>query len=325
MSFQSIPGQQQVKHMLQGGLRNSKVSHAYIFSGPKGTGKQRMAFTFAKAIFCKEQIDDACGHCLECRKAEHSNHPDLHFIKPDGATIRIEQIRDLQKEFSYRATSSQTKIYIIEQADRMTVQAANSLLKFLEEPQSMVVAILITENGQALLPTIQSRAQWIHFSPLIREEMASVLTSEGFSAVLVHPAVHLTAGLEAARELIQINWFAEIRTVMIQLAKECTTRIASALIIAQNKVVKTELNDHMDTLLDLFILWCKDMIHIQCNRQQHIVFIDQLEWLKKHAFSQSISYWINGMEQAAEAKKRLRFHVNPQLALEQFMIAIEGG
>ncbi len=85
------------------------------------------------------------------------------MVAPDGASIKIEQIRELQKEFAYRATASGTKIYMLYHADKMTVQAANSLLKFLEEPTSRVVAILITENGNALLPTIQSRAQWIQF------------------------------------------------------------------------------------------------------------------------------------------------------------------
>lgn len=325
MSFQSINGQQRAKQMLQNGLRNNKISHAYIFSGPMGTGKQRMALTLAKAIFCKERDDDACGQCLECRKTENHNHPGLHWIKPDGAAIKIEQIRGLQKEFSYRAASFQSKVYIIQEAERMTVQAANSLLKFLEEPQSDIVAILITENGHALLPTIRSRAQWIPFVPMAPREMVPVLTSEGFAEELIHPAVRLAAGLDAARELIQLNWFAEIRGVVIQLAKECLTRYASALITAQQKVIKSELAEHMGTLFDLLILWYKDMIYIQVDRKDHIVFIDQIDWIKRHAFTREPSYWLGCMEQAIEIQKRLRFYVNPQLALEQFMIGIEGG
>ncbi|ANE46011.1 ATPase [Paenibacillus swuensis] len=325
MSFGSIIGQERAKKMLQNGLRLGRTSHAYIFSGPSGTGRREMAFALAKAIFCTERTDDACGHCLECRKVEHGNHPDLHYVQPDGTSIKIEQIRNLQKEFAYRATASQSKIYILTEAEKMTVQAANSLLKFLEEPQSAVVAILISENGHALLPTIQSRAQWIPFQPLPPQMMADLLEKEGHSQVLVRSAVHLAAGIDACREIIQLNWFAEIRNVMIQLVKECITRFAAALITAQQKVFKTNLAEHIDTLLQLFVLWFKDMVHIQSGRQDSIVFVDQSEWMAKHAFSRELSYWVGCMEKALELTKRLKFHVNPQLAFEQFVIDIQGG
>jgi DNA polymerase III subunit delta' len=178
-SFQQIAGQTRAKQLLQNGLRHSKVSHAYIFAGPSGTGRKQMARTFAQALFCETMQDDACGACLSCRKVEHGNHPELFWIEPDGASIKIDQIRELQHQFAYRSAGAGTKIYVIQEADRMTVQASNSLLKFLEEPQSPAVAILITENGQALLPTIQSRAQWVAFTPMAPSDMEQVLTAEG--------------------------------------------------------------------------------------------------------------------------------------------------
>ncbi len=325
MSFQSIIGQERAKRLLQNGLRQNKLSHAYIFSGPAGTGKRKMALTLAKAVFCLEQNGDSCGNCLECRKVEHGNHPDLFFVQPDGASIKIEQIRELQKLFAYRSAASQTKVYIIDQADRMTVQAANSLLKFLEEPHGATVAILIAENGQALLPTIQSRAQWVPFTRIAPQRMIPALIEEGYSPALVRPAVHLAAGPDAARELIQLNWFAETRNVVIQLAKECTSKAASALVTVHEKVVKTELVHHIDTMFDLFVLWFKDMIHIQTGRKEGIVYIDQSDWMAEHAFSRNTEGWVHCMEQAVEAQKRLRFHVNPQLALEQFIIEVQGG
>lgn len=324
MSFQDILGQERAKQMLQNGLRNHKLSHAYLFSGPAGTGKRKMALCLAKSIFCTEQMEDACGNCIECRKVEHHNHPNLHVLEPDGSSIKIEQVRDLQKEFSFRATTNQPKIYLIFQAERMTVQAANSLLKFLEEPQSNIVAILITDNGQAILPTIRSRVQWVPFIPVAPQQMLKHLTEEGHARLLVLPAVHITAGLDGARELFQLNWFAEIRNVMIQLAKESLHHFASASILAHDKVFKAGLLDHMDTLLNLFILWFKDMIHIQCGRKDQIIFIDQTDWLTKHAFTRGSAHWVRCMEQAVETRKRLRFNANPQLALEQFMSQIRG-
>ncbi|UJF36494.1 DNA polymerase III subunit delta' [Paenibacillus hexagrammi] len=323
MSFQEIPGQAAAKRQLQSGLRQDKLSHAYIFSGPVGTGRSAMATALAKAIYCSNVTDDGCGECLECRKVEHGNHPDLHIVEPEGASIKIEQIRELQKEFAYRATASGTKIYILHHADKMTVQAANSLLKFLEEPTSRVVAILITENGNALLPTIQSRAQWISFTPMPRGDMIEALLLEGYAAALVHPAAHMTAGMQAARELLASNWFAEMRSVVLQLAKETLTRFPSSMITVQ-KMMKTELADHISTLFDMLILWFKDMVQLRLERRDKLVYHDQLDWMGSLAFSRDTSDWVWMMEQAVDLQKRLRFNANSQLVIEKMLVEMQG-
>lgn len=325
MSFNAIPGQAAAKRMLQNSLRRGKVSHAYIFSGPVGTGRKQMALALAKAVYCKERVDDACGECLECRKVEHGNHPDLHLVEPDGASIKIDQIRELQKEFAYKATASGTKIYILSQAEKMTTQAANSLLKFLEEPSSSVIAILITENGNALLPTIQSRAQWISFTPMPRADMALALQQEGHAVQLIQPAVHLAAGLDAARALIQSNWFAEMRNVMLQLAKESVTRFPQAFTTIQQRLTKSELADHLATFYDLLVLWLKDMVHLCLGRKDRLVYTDQTDWMAQAARGRDVREWVRISGQAVELQKRLRFHANPQLLLEKTIITIQGG
>ncbi len=324
MNFLAIPGQERAIRLLQNGLRSGNYSHAYIFHGPPGTGKVRTAMAFARALLCERQQADSCGTCMECRKVDNSNHTAIQSISPDGTTIKIEQIRELQKQFAYRNTStSSVQLYIIHEAEKMSVSAANSLLKFLEEPNTRVVAILITHNGQALLPTIRSRAQSVPFVPLAPQQMAPLLLQEGISPPLVHAAVQLTAGIEAAKELTQVNWFAEIRNVMIQLAKESTGDHHSALLTVQQKLTKSELAEHLDTLLDLFVLWFKDMVHMQTNRTERIVFIDQQEYIGKTAFSRDVSEWVSCMQGAMETRNRLRAHVNAQLALDSFLVSME--
>jgi DNA polymerase III subunit delta' len=326
MSFLTIRGQSAVKRVLQQALRSDKLSHAYIFSGPVGTGREQMAVTLAEAVFCLELKDDACGYCLECRKVQHGNHPDLYRIEPDGASIKIDQIRQLQKQFSYRASGSAsgTRIYIIQDADKMTMQAANSLLKFLEEPASRILAILITENGQALLPTIQSRAQWLSFTPMARQEMADLLQEEGFSLPLILPAVHLTAGPEAAKALITANWFAEIRNVVIQLTQEAMTRFPTSLITLQQKWTKAELSDHVPTFFAMLLLWLKDMAQLGSGIQGRFVYIDQLDWMRSLSFGRSESEWVRLMEKAVELQKRLRFNANAQLLVESMLMELQG-
>ncbi|MBP1153461.1 MULTISPECIES: DNA polymerase III subunit delta' [unclassified Paenibacillus] len=324
MSFQSIAGQERVKRILQNSLRTDKISHAYIFTGPSGTGRRAMAKAFAQAVYCKVLPDDACGECLDCRKVEHGNHPDLHEVKPDGASIKIEQIRELQKQFAYRASASGIKMYVIEDADKMTVQASNSLLKFLEEPTSQVVAILITDNGQALLPTIRSRSQWIPFVPIGRSEMQKTLLQEGHPAVLVQVAVHMAAGTEAARGLIQGNGFAELRNLVIQLVRESLTRLPAALLTAQQKLAKGEFSEQLPRFMDMLILWLKDMVQLGIGSREGLVFSDQVDWMSKQALSYPMEHWIACLEEAVETQKRLRFHANSQLALENIFMKLKG-
>lgn len=322
MNFQTIPGQERAKRLLQNGLRTDRLSHAYIFAGPRGSGRKETARVFVAALFCMEQSDDACGECLACRKLAHGNHPDLYWIEPDGASIKIDQIRELQQQFAYRSSSSGPKVFIIQEAERMTIQAANSLLKFLEEPQSPAIGILIAENGQALLPTIQSRAQWVQFYPVPPEQMKQKLLAEGLTPELVHVAVQLAAGVEAARSLIQINWFAETRNVMIQLMKDLSNK-QPFVVSVQQKVIKSEVAEHLETLFDMIILWYKDLIHVLYGRKTSIVYIDQADFLAKLAFTRDAGVWIGCMEQAVEARKRLRSNANNQLVLEQFLIGVK--
>ncbi len=325
MGFHAIPGQERAKSLLQHALRSGRIAHAYLFAGPEGSGRHDTALAFAQAIFCERGGDDACGECLNCRKISHGNHPDLHMVSPDGASVKIEQIRDLQKELSYRSAGSGYKVYIIESAETMTVQAANSLLKFLEEPPSPVVAILIVPGVKAVLPTIVSRTQLVPFVPGDREEMEKRLVAEGKPPLLARAAVHLAPGLAAGRALAEENWFAEIRNVVIQLGRENQARFPGSLLTAGQQVFKSDLSEHIETLLQLFALWYRDMIYAMTGRQERMVFADQAEWISKHAWSRPVFAWAEAMELALTAARRIKAHVPPQLAVEQFLVSVREG
>lgn len=325
MGFHHISGQDRAKALLQNALASHRVAHAYLFAGPPGSGRMEMANAFAQALFCEKGGNDACGECLACRKVLHGNHPDLHVISPDGATVKIEQIRTLQRELSYRSVGAGYKVYIIEGAETMTVQAGNSLLKFLEEPPSPVVAILLTPSAQSVLPTILSRAQLVAFVPGDREALENALVAEGKSKLLARTAVNLASGLNASRKLVEENWFADIRNVVIQLGKENPTRFTASLLQAQQQVFKTDLSEHVEILLQLLALWYRDMIYAMTDRQNKMVFPDQEEWISKMAWSRSIQSWVTVMESALTAARRIKAHVAPQLALEQFLVNVREG
>ncbi|HZG55825.1 DNA polymerase III subunit delta' [Paenibacillus sp.] len=325
MPFRDIPGQDRVKAQLQTALRTDALSHAYIFEGLRGTGRRAMAHALAQALHCVEGGEEACGQCAECRKIDNGNHPDVIRVDPDGATVKIDQVRELQKQFSYKASGAKPRIYTIDSAERLTPQASNALLKFLEEPGAGTLAVLITENAQALLPTIRSRAQLLKFPPLPPDAMEATLLGEGHPPALVRCAVRLAPGLDSARELIQLNWFAEIRNAMLQLAKESARGFAASMLAAQAVAGKGETSEHLDMLFDLFALWCKDMIALQRKQTDTVVCIDQLEFYAKQAMSKPTRHWVSVMDEALRAKRRLRGHANPQLVLERFLFALQGG
>lgn len=325
MNIRDLPGQALAKKILQNAISGGNVSHAYIFHGPPGTGKRAMALAFAKALLCLGGGSDACGTCLSCRKFDSGNHTGLSVIQPDGASVKIEQIRNLQRQFVYRSETGDTRrVYIVEEADRMTAQAGNSLLKFLEEPSAELTAVLIADNMQALLPTIRSRAQAVPFSPLPPGDMEQALVAEGVPQELARPAVRMAAGLEAARELANANWFAELRNLVIQLAKESEPGGLSPLATAMKRLpARSDLAGHIDAVFDLFLLWCKDMLHMQWNRKERIVFTDQLETIARETYKRSAAEWTALMHMALQAKRRIRGHANAQLTLDQFLIALE--
>lgn len=177
MAFGDIVGQDTPIDILQNVLERDRINHAYLFTGKEGVGKEFTAVQFAKALNCKERKVNACGECISCRKFDSGNHPDIVNIEPEGKYIKIDQIRSLQQNTSYKPYESEWKIYIIKQADRMNLQAANGLLRTLEEPPKYVVIILLASKEDLLLPTITSRCQIVKFRTLTVDEITDKLIS----------------------------------------------------------------------------------------------------------------------------------------------------
>ena len=166
--FENIIGNEQIKELLKSSIENKKTSHSYLFVGIQGIGKKMLATEFAKKILCLQ-----FGQEIE-------NHPDFICLEPDGNNIKIEQIRNLQKKIQEKPIISNKKIYIIDNAETMTTEAQNCLLKTLEEPPEFATIILIGSNENAFLPTIKSRCMILHFQPIENDKIKSFL-EENFS------------------------------------------------------------------------------------------------------------------------------------------------
>lgn len=172
--FEKILGNEHIKKQLRKSIKNNQVSHSYLFIGIDGIGKKLLATEFAKAMQCLNE-DKYCNSCKSCIEFDSNNNPDFLYIEPDGNSIKIEQIRDMQKRIQEKPIISEKKVYIINNADKMTVEAQNSLLKTLEEPPEYATIILIGSSENAFLTTIKSRCMILHFNPIEDEKMLHYL------------------------------------------------------------------------------------------------------------------------------------------------------
>ncbi|QKS69624.1 DNA polymerase III subunit delta' [Paenalkalicoccus suaedae] len=315
-----------IAKILQHSMNRERLAHAYIFEGGKGTGKRATAKLLAKSFLCTSRTEDGpCMTCSECRRVDSSNHPDLHVIEPDGQTIKVDQIRELKREFSMRGMESSKKVYVIVDAEKMSTSAANSILKFLEEPDGDSLAVLLTANAYKLLPTILSRGQVLSFSPLSPDAMIDALKEDASEkdALLLSK---LTSDLEEAQSLLEDEWVSQARQKVIQLIDDLVQRPTQALITLQEEFVPffTE-REQVQIGLDLMMLWYRDILRMQVGHTNHLVYIDQEDKLQQQALSLSQAKLGNHLQAVMDAKRRVGANVTPQLLMEQLLLRIQEG
>ena len=178
MSFSAIMGQEKALGILKNYIDNSSLEGGYLFSGPAGIGKKMSALALAKKLNCPESLNDSCGHCSSCLKINNNQHPDVHIISSEEPLLKIDAIRQLQKEINLKAYEGAYKVFIIDNAHTLTSEAANSLLKILEEPPKKSLIILISDKPNLLFKTVISRCKIIKFSPLKREILEELLRKD---------------------------------------------------------------------------------------------------------------------------------------------------
>lgn len=148
-----------LKELLRRAVGEGRAVHAYLLAGPDAVASRDLALFLAQSLVCESRPNGPCGHCLACRKAGEGNHPDVYWVRPDGASLKLQQMHHLQGQAWLRPTEAPGKVFVLEQAEALTVEAANSLLRILEEPPGGATFILLTGQPQQMLPTILSRCQ----------------------------------------------------------------------------------------------------------------------------------------------------------------------
>ncbi|MFC2948808.1 DNA polymerase III subunit delta' [Virgibacillus sediminis] len=308
-------------------IKKHRVSHAYLLQGARGTGKEDIALLIAKVLFCESRNDvEPCHRCNACRRIASGNHPDVHWIEPEGQSIKIEQIKNLQKEFTYSGLESNQKVYIIKGADTLTLNAANRILKFLEEPSRQTTAIMMTENSQSIIPTIRSRCQIIDLQPLNPSQFQQHLIEEGMTredAVLMSA---LTNNVEDAFAWNSDEWFADARKLVVQLTEMFVSQPEDVYLFIHNHWVQHfKERNGQEQGLDLLLLAFKDILYYHIGNEKALVFFTQHDaLLEKAAMAFSQEKLINVLNAVLQAKRKLKQNVHPTLVMEQLTLQIQG-
>lgn len=218
-------------------VEHGRLAHAYLFEGDQGVGKHELSLWLAKRLFCTQVVDnEPCNECNNCLRIAAGEHPNLWQIKPDGQSIKVDQIRQLQQEFVRSGFESRLQFFTISHADKMNASAANSLLKFLEEPAGSFVAILETDSPGKILPTIQSRCQILHFAPLNTQALVAKLVQTGIGTESATLLAALTNSYQKAVEISQEEWFNESKAAVSQWYLYLVNNDLMAFVYVQKKL-----------------------------------------------------------------------------------------
>ena len=304
-----IIGHQQIIKQLQHAVDIDHIAGAYLFAGMSNVGKETVALYFSKSINCLDLVHRPCDNCLACHKINTGNHPDFQIVRPDGKQIKIDQIRQLQRQVVFQPIEGRRKLYIITEADRMNLEAANCLLKTLEEPPAKSVLILLTSHLDALLPTIRSRCQIISFQPLPVTELVEVLTDR-FDVAVDHASSIATLSQGAVGKAFALIEDKGL-TVMDQIPEVVTTTDRlSAFRIAE------QLGEDL-TQLDQLVTWYRDLLLVrQSTSFDLLTHRNYLESLQQIAGRYSRIHLQSAIKAIFETKRLIERNVNVTLALE---------
>jgi DNA polymerase-3 subunit delta' len=276
MPFSHIIGQVKALNLLGRALAGGRLAHGYLFTGPEGVGKRSTARALAAELLCHEKNNSsACGFCLGCRKFAAGSHPDFLHIKPEGAGIKINQIRELKKALSFPPFERGMRIVIIEETQTMGREAANSLLKLLEEPPPDNLLLLVASDAEPLLDTIISRCQVIPFVPLTEEQTAQVIrqTHPQLSHDEVRTMAKLTGGCPGRTAALHSS---EVLALHQECLAALTTKSCSQAEAAEQALALAkrlaELKEELHLFLDLLALFFKEtMTDILCDKDKELL------------------------------------------------------
>ena len=316
-----------VMKQLQTIFDKNRTGHAYIFDGDKGTGKQEVAKFFVKLLLCENPSKNVpCETCRNCKRVESGNHPNIKEILPDGQFIKIDQVRDLISAMTKTSIEEGRKIYILHHSDRLNNSAANTLLKFLEEPDGEVTAILLTEQFQSILPTIRSRCQHIKFSNIPRAILLQQLQQQGVSLSMASTVSMVTNSLETAIQLANDEQFAQARKTVLKLVETVRKNIHEALLVVyEDWLPSFKEKSEIEQALDLLLFAYRDIVAVKANSQSTYTYPDMIQSWREAALHTSYESLSNQLQAILQGRQNLQRNMNRTLMMEQLMLKLQEG
>lgn len=311
MSYASIIGQDRSIAILRRAQTGGKLAHAYLFDGIEGCGKRKTALALVQSIFCSEE--EGCGRCAACRKVAALQHPDLHLVEPDGAFIKIDQIRELQRELAFRPFEAPKKACIIDNADRLNPAAGNALLKTLEEPPGSALLILITAKPGGMLPTILSRCQRLQFQAIPQPAIEAYLVGQGAPVETAGIAAALAGGSIGKALDVSSETVLQERQALLQRLLSLSQEDISSLFTAAEELAADK--EKAQEMLELVTTFLRDMLLLR-QESGELSNRDLLPLLEKGAARFTSAGLMGLIEQVAATRRALFRNVNTRLALE---------
>lgn len=327
LDFKHIIGHEQIIQHLREAITSGKVSHAYILSGEDGAGKNLLADAFAMSLQCEEKNGqaDACGKCRSCMQATSNNHPDIIRVTHEKASIGVDDVRiQINNDIQVKPYSSPYKIYIIDEAEKLTEAAQNALLKTIEEPPVYAVLILLTNNLNALLPTILSRCITLKLKAVDQELIRQFLMSEykvpDYQAEL--SAVFAQGNVGKAVKYASSDEFIELKEDVLHLLKYLDEMEIYEIIDGLKRI--SEKKDRINDYLDLMTIWYRDILMYKVtNDLNRLTYKNEYLDISRQANIRSYEGLEKIIAAIEKAKIRLNANVNFDIAIELMLFTIK--
>ena len=313
--YSELTGSKQLSGALRKTLQGEWVSHAYLFAGPAETGK-RLALAFAQALLCEAPVEgEACGLCRACRLFSQVAHPDFHWVRPEGSSIKIRQIREIQRTAAFRPFRGGRKLMVIEQSDKMTLEAANCLLKTLEEPPPAVHFILLAPRRQYLPATVVSRCQCFTFGTV--DLAAGLNWSETGNGFAVDGVGEYTEGDFSDPLAFGGQGREEARRLAAVLARE-----GSVEALAEGEAAAKSREQALNTL-EMLTGWYRDLLIWRETKDSGLLFCpEQLPAIEQEAAGYPTGALVSIIEEIEKARRNVSGNTNVRLLLEGLFLRL---
>lgn len=319
--------QPHVLKQLQAIFDHKKIGHAYIFEGVRGSLIEEVMYYFAKLLLCEQPNGHApCETCRSCIRLQSGNHLNFHEVFPDGQFIKVDAIERLLDELSKKGVEEGRKIYVVHEAERLNDKSANKLLKYLEEPDGLVTAIFLTNNINAIIPTIRSRCQQIKFQPASRKLLIKHLQEQQVTYSSAATLSMITANIDDALRLSNDDGFAHARKTVLKLVEAVSRNVHESLLVVHEEWLPTfKEKEQMELALDLLLFAIRDIVAIKANPEAELTYPDQKQLWSNLALRSSYKHLSVQLEAILRARQQLQTNMNRTLLMEQLMLNLQEG